>query len=270
MNKNLTPQRLSAFLLEAEQGLMWNIADLYDDILERDPLIASLLMVRKSQVLAKGWDILPDDDTPKAQKQADFIKDALLRLSDDQLVTAVASQYMGFDELLSYLFDAKARGFSTAELEWETDKKWIVRAAKQIHQRHFKIGDMSKGEDYNPYELRLRTVDNDEGALLPAFRYITHYDFTKSGYTARQGLLRPSVWYYLYKHHGMKWFVRYAEIAALGIMVATFDPNSKTKEQDIANLKAAMADIGAFGYGVFPAGTGVDIKDAARGAGGLP
>ena len=268
--KNLTPQRLSAILLQAEQGIMWDMADLYDDVLERDPLIASLLMVRKSQVLAKGWDILPNDDTPKAQKQADFIKDALLRLSDKQLVTAVASQYMGFDELLSYLFDAKARGFATAELEWDTDEKWIIRAAKQIHQRHFKIGDMSKGEDYNPYELRLRTVDNDEGELLPPFGYITHYDFTKSGYTTRQGLLRPSLWYYLYKHHGMKWFVRYAEIAAIGMMIAKYDPLSKTKDQDIADIKAAMADMGAFGYGVLPKDASFEFKDAARGAGGIP
>ncbi|MFQ5893698.1 MAG: DUF935 family protein, partial [Nitrospinota bacterium] len=77
--------------------------DLYDEMEDKDPQIASLLQTRRLGVLAKEREIVPGSAAPRDLEIAAFVR----RVLDD---------VPRFDEDLLSLLDAIPKGFATSEI----------------------------------------------------------------------------------------------------------------------------------------------------------
>ncbi len=264
----LTPSKLTELLRRAETGDLTAQAELYEDIADRDPSLVGAFETRKLSVLSKPWEIIPVDDSGRAGKKQAAARRAMLEnLSQDYFVAqpGFAAEYLDFESLCSYLLDATARGFAAAVPVWDP-RTWTLVAAKQIAQKHFIGADITKmGTDaYNPYELRLRTVDNYAiGETLLPYQFVIHWYRGKPGVPARMGLLRTLTWWYLFKNFAIKSWVKAAERFGMPLVLGRYDDTAS--ESDIAALKDAVKGLGIDGGAVTSIKNQLEIIEAKGG-----
>lgn len=267
-SNGLTPSKLQALLRRAELGDLTAQAELFEDIADKDPSLVAVFDNRKHGVLSKSWEIIPIEGSGKAgEKQAKARREMLENLSYQHTVAlpGFSGEYLDFESLLSYLMDATARGFSAALPVWD-GKTWELVACKQFAQKHFISADVLKSgtEEYNPYELRVRTVGNEaNGEEIKPYQFIIHWYRGKSGLPTRVGLMRTLTWWYLFKNYAMKSWVKAAERFGMPLVWGQYEDTATTEEREV--LEEAVKGLGLDGGAVTSKSTMLNIIEAKGG-----
>lgn len=267
-SNGLTPTKLTTLLRQAELGDLTAQSELYEDIADKDPTLVAVFDTRKLAVLSKPWEIIPVEGSgAKGKKQAETRRAMLENLSRSHLVSmpGYAGEYMDFESLLSYLMDAHARGFSAAVPVYDT-KTWEVIAARQFAQKHFIAADVLKSgnPEYNPYELRIRTIENPaNGEEIRPYEFLIHWYRGKSGLPSRMGLLRTLTWWYLFKNYAMKSWVKSAERFGMPLVLGKYDES--TSDEDKEALELAVKSLGIDGGAVVSVRNQLEIIEAKGG-----
>lgn len=239
-----------------DPGVVWNQlkADplfgcaVYEDMEEKDDVIASSMDTRKGGVLAKGRRVLPASDRLRDKKIAEFVQETLDGYFDVQ-----RGEYTGLDAVLWEMLDAVGRGVSIGEILWADggDRIYI----QDIHfkpQHLFAFGETALA----PYStasylypqtgpLRVRSGFAFEGigqdGLLPENKFIVAT--WRPRYSNRWGspLLRKCFWPSWFKRNGLKQWLKYLE-KGTGTMVARYNDGGGQSEQDLA-LAGARAIV---------------------------
>src|SRR5690606_25391806 len=105
-SRGLTPSKLAAMLVAAEQGDLIAQYELYEDMEERDGHIQAEMSKRRRAVSGLAWDIVPPPNpTPEEERAAEELQ--LLLQEIDEL-----------DGVLFDTTDAIGKGFACQEIEW--------------------------------------------------------------------------------------------------------------------------------------------------------
>ncbi|MDR3220401.1 MAG: DUF935 domain-containing protein, partial [Candidatus Accumulibacter sp.] len=111
----LTPARLAANLINADNGDLWSQHRLFADMEERDAHLAAEMGKRKLSLLGLPWRI-----DPPRQASADEKKDA------EWLTEVLSDAVDPLEDLILALMDGVGHGFAPVELEWRpAGKEWL-------------------------------------------------------------------------------------------------------------------------------------------------
>lgn len=114
--KDLDPDTLGGYLIAYETGLYRYVARVWRRMRKQDSHLLSVSTKRYVHVARLDWEITPNDSTPEARAQAEFLSDffAELRVWDPGLEGGAAGLRRG----LRHLMGALAYGYAGCEIVW--------------------------------------------------------------------------------------------------------------------------------------------------------
>lgn len=249
-SSGLTPATLGTILREAEQGNLLSQCYLAEDIEEKDGHIQAELFKRKMAITSVDWSIEPPTKaSTQEQKDAADIEQ-MLRDVDNWQPTI-------FD-----MSDAILKGFSNVEYCWTSYNNWrIPHCMEHRPATWFQL----KQDDQSKIVLR---NDSGMGEPLQTFNWIQHKHKAKSGYPARQGLIRQLAWPFIFKNYSVRDLAEFLEIYGIPNKIGKY-PSGATPEEKSRLLQAVMS-IGHNAGGIIPKGMEIEFNEAAKGGGADP
>ncbi len=244
-SRGLTPTKLSALLVAAEQGDVIAQYELFEDMEERDGHILAEMGKRRRAVAGLQWDIVPPPNASAAEKKA---ADQLKEMLDE------------VDDIEGALFDttdAIGKGFACQEIAWARDgRHWLPASITHRPQSWFRL--------YRGYTQEIRLRDNSaDGAPLIPFGWITHIHKARSGYIERASLFRSLVWPYLFKNYSVGDLAEFLEIYGIPLRIGKYPSGASEKEK--LTLLRALVSIGHNAAGIVPEGMALDFHKTADG-----
>jgi phage gp29-like protein len=272
----LTPERLNAVLLQAEQGDPYAYFELAQDMEERDTHLMSVLSTRKQTVAQLELMVKPADSSPEAGADAGFVRELLLDAGGMSLQSSFVD-----------ILDAIGKGVSVQEIDWDSDGdglgvRWLPRRIEWRDPRWFMF-DWISGE-----QLLVRTYRTDgqtlpsqlapgirstpEGAQigiqpmtapLAPFKFVAHLAKAKSGIPIRGGLARAISWIYLFKKLVMKDAAVFSERFGMPARRGKFGPGATKEDKEL--LLRATAALGSDAAVILPESMDIELVVAQGG-----
>lgn len=244
-SSGLTPPRLSAILLQAEQGDIVAQSELYQDMEEKDGHLLAEMGKRRRALTTVPWSVVPPRNATAAEKAEAAWLDEVMRDIPD------------FESLLFDLLDAIGKGFSNIEITWvRYGNEWLPQAFNYREASWFQLDPETRTE------LRLRDGSMGGQPLNP-FGWITHLHQAKSGYIARGGLYRVLAWPYMFRMYSTRDLAEFLEIYGLPMRVGTY--HTGATEDEKRTLMRAVMNIGHSAAGIIPEGMKIEFEEAAKG-----
>lgn len=241
----LTPKRLGSILLEAEQGDPSAYLALAEDIEEKFIHYRSVLGTRRLSVSQLDVTVEAASDQPDDVEAADLVR---LAIGDD-----------AFADILYDLLDGIGKGFSVAEIVWDTSgRQWMPARIVWRDPRWFQF------DRADATTLRLREAGFAEGRDLDPFKYIVHRPRTKSGIPIRGGLARPACWAWLFTSLGTKDWLSFVETYGQPIRVGRYGQGAS--KEDMAALLRAVRNIAADAAAIIPQSMNLEFVEASKAA----
>lgn len=237
-----TPDIVNAIYRQAEAGALHRQCDLFDDLIEADGHLRSLIESRVAAVAGKEWTIQaggPDDASINAARELEDI----LR------------GHVNFHELLEHQLKAPYFGFSATEVVWRFDgaravPAWFLNAP---HAR-FRL------DDYNDLRLITGFDDVGEGAPLVEGKWIV----TRMPHRnlARAGLMRTASWWALFKRMSVRDWMIFAEKFGIPNVTGRYQEGASPESKEA--LLRAVEDIGEGGHAILSDLTQIHISEATQ------
>ena len=252
----LTPARLASIIRAADNGDAHAYLTLAEEMEERCPQYAAVLGTRKRAVLGLPRRVEAASDDPHDVELRDAVETHLVKSP-------------AFGRLQAPLLDALGKGYSVAEIRWDTTKTpWVPRDQDRIRRaytwrdpRHF-VYDRVTGR-----ELRmLDDADTFNGVPLPPYRFIIHEPALKMGLPIRNGLVRLVVVAYMCGNFTQEDWLAFAEVFGMPLRLGRYGPGAG--KDDIDTLIAAVSGLGSDAAAVLPDSMRIEFVNAASGAGG--
>jgi phage gp29-like protein len=270
IGNSLNPGIVSSILRSADIGEMQRLADLLDEVREKDGHLQSVLGKREMAVAGAEWEIMPAPGTPpkKAERIVKFCTEALQNMR-------------AFPQAIADLMSAVYHGRAVCEVIMDRDgRRWVPTCIEPVHPRRFR---------YSQQDWKLRIWDNDPSsifnsgygiavddlnALLPG-KFILHAPRIRGGYPTREGLGRTCVWYSgLFKAFGWRDFLAFAEQYGRPIRTGTYgsgkDPKfPQASDEDVAEMLVLLEALSSSVSGVFPDTTKPEFHNPAADSHGV-
>jgi len=236
-NIQITGPNITNILASATTGYSQQQANLFESVIEKEPIISTHLQTRRLTLLGLNWNITGGSSAQNREME---------RILEE------ANIY----ELMEHLLDAVPKGYAGSFIEWENAGA-SIKKFKHIHSTRIEFDENS-----NPFILTKtgqRTPMNNFGSA----QIILHYHKMFSGIPSKTSLMRSLVWMFFFKHNALKHRARYIEKFGIPFLLA------KVSSSDFANagtrsaIKKAIKNIGADGSGVVTANTdltSIDVK----------
>lgn len=242
----LTPHRLASILDAAARGHARDYLTLAEEMEERDMHYASVLGTRKLALV--GLDV-------RVESATDGIEDVRRADAVREIVDGAE-----FSDLVAHLVDALGKGYAVAEILWDrSGRTWTPTFAER--DPRFFTYDQETGT-----ELRLLdAADAVRGIPLPAYKFIVHTPKIRSGLPVRGGLARLAAVAYMCKAWAWRDWMAFADVYGMPMRVGTYGPN--TSKEDVANLIAAVSNLGSDAAAVIAESTKISFEQAVQTAG---
>lgn len=250
----LTPARVLSLLHAADGGWPQAQFELFDEMLQKWPRLASVEATRRLALTGLEWDVAPERgatgadgrlDRQEAQRVAEYCRTALDGLER-------------LHEVLDHLATAVGYGIAVAEIVWEEG-----RLADLVPVPHGRL----ISDPHEPWRLRVRTEQEPNlGVALDEhpFKWIVHQPRCRPGRPFEGGLLRASALLYLAQNLGLKDWLVYSQVAGMPIRVAQFAPG--TPDADKKQLLRVLESLGTDAVAVLS--NTVDLKFVEPGPAG--
>lgn len=244
----LTPERLARLLRSAAEGDADAQLTLAEEMEEKDLHYASVLGTRKRAVARLPIVIEAASDDPKDIKLADEVRELFKR--------------RGTKGMIEESLDALGKGYSAVEIMWDRSRQpWRPGRYEFRDPRFFQF------DRETLRELRLKDEsDLLNGLPLPPYKFIVHTPRLKAGIPIRGGLARLAAWSFVFKNFTVKDMVAFCEVFGLPLRVGKYRPGET--EDNIAILKAAVANLGSDAAAVIPEGMLIEFIELAKTSGG--
>jgi phage gp29-like protein len=224
----------------------WMAQAIYDDIEEKDDMVASCLDARKENVLSKSRHVRPASDKRRDGKIAEFIEDTL-----EGYINPGTGERFGLDNVLWEALDFIGRGVAIGEnIFGEANDRIYIQDVKFKPPHLFTFGEgmlAPYSTGIYPYPqtgpLRLRPgmmIENWEFERpLPEKKFFVHSFRPRYGNRWGSPLLRKVFWLSWFKRANVKNWLRYGEKGA-GTVASRYNDGAGAAEQQNA-LDAARA-----------------------------
>lgn len=242
----LTPQRLASLLAAAADGDHYSYLTLAEEMEERDLHYAAELGKRKLAVSRLPITVESASDSVRDKELADALR--------------VLIKGGSFRFLLKDLLDAIGKGFSVVEIIWATGSQWKPQRYEWRDPRFFQFDQVTRRE------IRLRDEeDSFNGLALAPYKFLTHVHHGKSGIPIRGGIARLAAWAFMCKGYTVKDWLAFAEVFGMPLRLGKY--GSTAKDDEIAILKMAVANLGTDAAAVFPESMQVELVEAGNKSG---
>ncbi len=240
----LTPAKVVSVYRTAEWGWCQEQCDLFEDIIENDGHLRSVIEARTLAVAGKEWTVLPGADDPLSVAASELLSAALTRTN--------------FSDAIAYIVGARYYGYSLTEIQWERVgpdvlPTWFItiphrRVAFDAADRPTIIND-------------LNTIEGE--SLEPGrFVYATNTGGPITTRVARSGLMRTATWYALFKRWSWRDWVIYAEKFGIPMVIGTHDEGAT--EEQVTKLEDTVTNIGEDGQAIKSRDVEVEIKEVVQ------
>lgn len=241
--KNLTPARAATLLLDAEQGNLRALADLADDMEERDTHLFAELSKRRRACQFADWKLELHNPDATEQKALDQLTEIMRDVPATSLIWDMT--------------DAIHKSYSCVEQQWErVENQWLPTKLQHRPASWFMTTPDARDT------LLLRT-DSGTGEPLQPFSWITHIHKARSGYLTNTALARVLVWPFLFRAFSSRDFAEFLEIYGLPVRLGRYPSGSTTEERN--TLLRAVTAIGHNAAGIIPANMAIEFQQAAEG-----
>ncbi len=243
----LDPVKLASIMKAANEGNNQEFLTLAEEMEERDPHYSSVLGQRKRAVSGIEPIVTPASDGDSRNKE--------IAAEVEKLVASPE-----FAELVDDLLDGVAKGYSAAEIMWNTTViPWMPEEYKFRDPRHFQF-DKTDGKT-----LRIRDDNNDEGLERRKHCWVVHTPKLKSGLAVRGGLARVVAWCFMLKSFTLQDWAAFLEVFGMPLRVGTYEDTASAEEKRI--LLRAVRDLGSDAAAIIPKGMEINFIEAKGGTG---
>jgi len=257
----ITPAKLAAIIKKSNSEDATDYLTLAEEMEERDPHYRCELSKRKLAVTSLPINVEAASDSAEHKKHADEIR-AITRKPE-------------FRDMLEDLMDGLGKGYSVAEMRWDTEQipwepkgEWISEKGEAIEKSAYVWRDprlfQRHPTDYKT--LRIKSKDKTQGVAMDRYRFIVHIPKLKSGLPIRGGLARLAAVAYMCKSYSLTDWVAFAEVFGMPLRIGRYGANAK--DDDIRTLINAVANIGSDAAAVIPDSMRIDFEDGNRGRDG--
>lgn len=273
VSRRISPEQVESILELALQGDPTYQAELFELMQDTWPRLVKNLNEVKRAVASLPWQVQPyceaEGGEPDAEAiaRAELVEKALLGMKADP-----ARWEADFEDTLYHLLDAQGSGISVLELYWNEQgfdrphfpAPGIIgpRSSKFIPGRYYGFPCVTGMED----RLMLNPAGNGNRSGLvdfPPDKFLIGVCASRSGHPMNTALLRSLAKYWVGAQFGFQWLCNYAQMFGAPIRWATYDPNNKRLLDDIV---AMLENIGTAGWGAFPLGTTLELKEPTKAA----
>lgn len=255
--QNLTPERIQNILRGVIGGSFQSQWELFDLMEDTWPRLKKNLNELKRAV--QKVDMLPI--AFGAEKKASALalkKQAVLEAAIAGTQPRIASDENSWEASIYDVCDAVGKSISIQEILWEIRDGMVVpRAFQWIYPRHY-------GYWTDKPDLML-SVSGDSSNYIPFpdDKFMIATFKTKTGHLLTSALLRSLATIWIGANFSYDWALNLAQMFGLPIRWATYDPSNPKLLDDICEM---LENMGSAGWGAFPAGTTLELKEAVKDA----
>jgi len=237
----LNPTTVSRRLRCADDGTMWPLVDLANELRQKDGHLQGILEARETAVQRLGWDLeLPKKPTKAEKKAAEFVRDAF----SDTIAP-----------LIAHCSSSPFYGYAVTETVWRKASGYLVpERFVPVHQRRFDRKSSSV------------TWDDHDGMVPVDVRAEFPGCFTvcqprvNGDVPAREGLMRVLVWPALFRNWTLTDWLRLGEIAWKPWRTAQYKRELFANQEDIDDLVNTIDAMSTSGTAVLSDAVTLDVK----------
>lgn len=261
LSRAIRPREVEAVLERALLDGDWRAqAELFDMMEDTWPRLTKNINEIKRSVSRLDYTVTPftikgAEPTPSAAERAEFVDSVLWSMKPDATAFEKNTEGMLYD-----LLDAHGKGISVVEVYWSASSAGIVpRAARQLPGQFVAFPSFgSTTQDRILFDPTGRYGSTTQLVPFQHDNFIVAVCQSRSGHPASTALLRSLAKYWIASQFGFQWLVNYAQLFGAPLRWATYDPNNKALLDDIC---AMLDNIGSTGWGAFPVGTTLEMKE---------
>lgn len=218
----------------------------------------------KAPLITNPWAVDGEEPSQSARDKA-----ALVQRLRDRMTPDLKRRREGWHGTLKGLALGYFYGITVREIHWpaEADESGMLpESTSELDPIYYRYPTMGDQEEQLLFSPNGRTG----GLILVEFdsnKFIVGEHRWHRGTVLQTAPLRPLVGYWLAANYGLKWLMQYAQIYGIPFRFGTYPQGQD--EIRIA-LNAALANLGASGWGSAPAGTEINVQPLPAGAQALP
>ncbi|HMP84142.1 MAG TPA: DUF935 family protein [Verrucomicrobiota bacterium] len=267
-----TTEMIEQVLAGAFNGDLTAQWELFDVMEETSPRLLKNLMDLKSAVVGLEWPLQPwaekgERPTAVAVAKAKFCERAVWRM-----VGHPARDENDFPKTIRDVLDGWGKGIALLEVDYTVTSAAVMpRCTRYVHPRLYGYPFDSAELKLNVREVRasrqqgsattLQALPDADWMAIPDQKFLVAIAQHKSGHPVTKALLRPLAFLWGASNFGLEWLINYAQIFGQPIRWATYDPSRKDL---LSKICAMMENLGSAGWAVFPSGTTLELKEAAK------
>jgi phage gp29-like protein len=269
LSRRVLPAEAAELLEDALNGDLTRQMELFGRMEDTWPHLVKALNEVRRAVSRIPFTVTPykekdAEPTSTAQEKARLVERAIWSMRP-----RVARMENDLEGTVYDMTDALAKGVSVLEIYWHQTKDGILpRATKHIPANFYGFPQKDSEDDRLMLNVAGMRATRDGGLTdFPDNKFILGLCPNRSGHPTETALLRPLVHLWVMRCFSEKWLANYAEIFGMPIRWATYDPNNKRLLDDICSM---LENLGSAGWGAFPTGTTLELKEPSKGAGDNP
>lgn len=272
----LSPQALTAAMRQGDNGYLYTLVDILDEMRETDPHLHAELFKREAMVAGAEWELRPPEDSGEAG--ARIATWCTRALSD---IESTSDTSLSFADALMHLQSGVYYGRAVAEVVWSRDGR-VPTALDFVHPRRLAYatdwrlhlwdatggGGTGIGTQQTEAERAFAQFPGVPLDVFPAGKFIVHRPRIRGGYPTREGLGRTVSWFACFKRFNIRDLLAYAEWAGRGLRVGEFasgnDPAhpARATPEDVAILESALDAMSSTVSVVIPDTTKMTVHSA--------
>lgn len=266
INRTMAPHSVESILQSAINGDLRDQGLVFLAMMDTWPRLQKCInevagAVASAPLTLEPFSLRGDDATDSAIEAAASVEAALKSLTPDP----TRSHECDFEGLLERMTHGYYAGHSVSEIYYYPNES--PRAFRVFDSRYYSYPRDQRSEDrlmLNPsghYNGHLEDFSNYPG------RFLVGINCGHLGHASVSAPLRSLVQWWMASHFGLKWMLEFAQTFGTPIRWATY-PNG---DNCAMNAVSEMLDtMGLLGWGAFPEGTNLDVKESSKSAGDLP
>lgn len=273
-----TPQQVEYVFRNALGGDLVSQWEMFDLMESTWPELSQCLNELKDSVANMRFEVVPwslrnEEATPEAERRAKLVDEVLWTL-----YPRPDADENDLQDTMRDLLDARGKGISVLEIDWETRRTSVgpalaPRATRWVHPSWY-------GYENAGSRLMLRTSASNFNTLagfnpqpgafvpFPDHKFIIGICKNKTGHPLGSALLHVLGFWWAAFNFTADAFFDLAQVFGQPIRWATYDPGMAA--DDKAKLKTMLEDMGRMSWGMFPEGVQMELKEAMKSASDNP
>jgi phage gp29-like protein len=263
LNPPWTPEQIVDAFRQAENGDLQMQSALFEYMEERDGALGGFMQSRRLAPCGLKWSIEPADDSPEAEKVAQFVRDEIRKIPN-------------FPIAFRHMTDAIGKAISALWIDWQAggrtpQSKYRIDGIHHINAKRYRF--------HWQKEKFLILPDDKQGsdAMMPTamgaaigveplpWKVLVHISRLRSGHPARAGALRMCALYFMLRNIALKDAAVYCDVFGMPTRIAKYPDGASDEEKQA--LAEAMEQYGTDGIAIISKAVEIVLQES-QGSGG--